>query len=625
MPAEKGTLLHLFQARVKEQPAKTALLERRGDAWRPTTWKEWDARARALAAALIEDGVAPDEHVAIFAYSRREWVEADVAIMMAGARTVTIYHNVGRETVGHILADSRPAVVIAEGPLQIRNLFGADGRPLHAVRRIVYLEDRQTPAAKPGQPAPRELGLSEALPEGARGLAVAYETFLERGARSLAAQGVELERRIASLTPNSITKIVYTSGTTGEPKGAMLSHRNCASVVAGVDRIIGIVPGDIDLMFLPLAHVYAQLAYHAQLQIGFTIAFARSMLTAVEDAASVHPDFFCTVPRLFEKIHAGAMAQIERGSIVKRAVFDWAMDVGTRRSRVLQARGEVPRLLALQGAIADKLVFSKLKDTLGGRLRVVVSGGAACPRHLLEFFHAAGVQIIEGYGMTEGASLTNANRIAHYKFGTVGPAIDGIDVEIADDGEILIRGPGIMSGYLNKPDDTAEVLDAGGWLHTGDVGVLDEDGFLTITDRKRDIIITSGGKNIAPAPIEERLSRSRLVAQALVFGDGKPYLVALFTLDKEQVEKFAAEKGLAAKGEALAADPAVRAAIDADVRAVNATLDQYATVKRFAVLPHEFSIDKGEVTPSLKLRRKVISSRYRELLESLYGGESARR
>jgi long-chain acyl-CoA synthetase len=625
MPAERGTLLHLFQSRVKDHPAKTALLELRGDTWRPTTWREWDSRARSLAAALIDDGLQPDEHVAIFCYSRREWVEADIAVMMAGARTVTIYHNVGRETVNHILADSRPAVVIAEGPLQIRNLFEKGDLVAKSIRRIVHVEERQMPAAKPGQPSPREVGLAETLPDTHRDLAVAYETYLERGTRSLQRQSVELERRIASVSPNAITKIVYTSGTTGEPKGAMLSHRNCATVVDSVDRILGIVPGDVNLMFLPLAHVYAQLAYHSQLQIGFTVAFARSMLTALEDAASLHPDFFCTVPRLFEKIHAGTMAQVERGSIVKRAVFDWAMDIGTRRSRVLQAREEVPRLLAIQAAIADKLVFSKLKDALGGRVRLVVSGGAACPRHLLEFFHAAGIQIIEGYGMTEGAALTNANRMSHYKFGTVGSAIDGVDVEIADDGEILVRGPGIMAGYLNKPEDTAEVLDAGGWLHTGDIGVLDEDGFLTITDRKRDIIITSGGKNIAPTPIEERLARGRLVSQALVFGDGKPYLVALFTMDKEQVEKFASENSLAAKGEALAADPTVRAAIDAEVRAVNATLDQYATIKRFALLPHEFSIDKGEVTPSLKLRRKVISSRYRELLESLYGGEPSRR
>jgi len=398
----------------------------------------------------------------------------------------------------------------------------------------------------------------------------------------------------------------------------MLSQRNCASVVDNVDRLLGVLPGDVMLLSLPLAHVYAQLAYHAMLRIGFTTAFARSMLTSVEDAESVRPDFFCTVPRLFEKVHAGAMAQVDKGSVVKRAVFDWAMEVGYRKSRLLQAREPVPAFLSIKASIADTLVFHKLKARLGGRVRMIVSGGAACPRHLLEFFHAAGIQIIEGYGMTEGASLTNANRIDHYKFGTVGPAIDDVDVQIADDGEILVRGPGIMSGYLNKPADTAESIDAGGWLHTGDVGVLDADGFLTITDRKKDLIITSGGKNIAPAPIEGKLVQSRFVAQAIVFGDGRQYLVALLTMDREYAEAFAAEKGLSARGDALAADPAVRAAIDADVAKVNAALDSFATVKRFAVLPTEFSIDKGEMTPSLKLRRKVISSRYKELLESLY-------
>jgi len=617
MAAAKGTLLHLFQQRLREHPAKAALLQRRGDVWKPTTWKEWDARSRSFAAALIDDGVAPGEHVAIFSYSRREWVEADVAIMMAGARTVTIYHNVGRETVEHILKDSGATVVIAEGPLQIQGMFASGSAPA-SVRRIVYLEDRQTPSARAGRPAPCEVGLFEALPEAHRSLAIAYEAYLEKGEKSLSRHGVELERRIATMDPEDIAKVVYTSGTTGEPKGAMLSHGNCASVVDNVDRILGVLPGDVALMSLPLAHVYAQLAYHAALRIGFTTAFARSMLTSVEDAESVRPDFFCTVPRLFEKVHAGAMAQVDKGSVLKRAVFDWAMEIGYRKSRIQQARESVPAFLSLKASIADRLVFGKLKARLGGRVRMIVSGGAACPRHLLEFFHAAGIQIIEGYGLTEGASLSNANRIKHYKFGTVGPAIDDTDVQVADDGEILVRGPGVMKGYLNRPDDTAEAIDAAGWLHTGDVGVLDEDGFLTITDRKKDIIITSGGKNIAPGPIETKLVQSRFVSQALVFGDGRPFLVALLTMDREHVEGFAAEKGIAATGDALAADPTVLAAIDADVLKLNATLDSFATVKRVAVLPTEFSIDKGEVTPSLKLRRKVISSRYRELLESLY-------
>jgi long-chain acyl-CoA synthetase len=620
MAAAKGTLLQLFQQRLREHPAKTALLERRGDTWKPTTWKEWDARARSLAAALIDDGVAPGEHVAIFSYTRPEWVEADVAVMMAGACTVTIYHNVGRETVEHILKDSGATIVIAQGPLQIQSMFAGGALP-PSVRRIVYLEERGTPLARPGQPAPREVTLAEALPEAHGGLAVAYGAYLERGAQSLARHGVELERRIATLDPADIAKVVYTSGTTGEPKGAMLTHRSCAAVVDNVDRILGILPGDVTLLSLPLAHVYAQLSYHTALRIGFTTAFARSMLTTVEDAESVRPDFFCTVPRLFEKIHAGTMAQIDKGSFIKRAVFDWAMEIGVRRSRLLQARQGVPGFLKVQASIADKLVFRKLKARLGGRVRMIVSGGAACPRHLLEFFHAAGIQIIEGYGMTEGASLSNANRIDYYKFGTVGPAIDDTDVQVADDGEILVRGPGVMKGYLNRPDDTAEAIDAAGWLHTGDVGVIDEDGFLTITDRKKDIIITSGGKNIAPAPIEAKLVQSRFVSQALVFGDGRPFLVALVTVDREYAEGFAAQNGLAARGEALAADPTVRGAIDADIRGVNGTLDSFATVKRFAVLPNEFSIDKGEMTPSLKLRRKVISGRYRELLERLYEAE----
>jgi long-chain acyl-CoA synthetase len=602
--AAEGTIVGLFLERVTEAGDRPALLENRAGQWVSFGWKEWERRARAVAAALVEEGVRPGDHVVIFSYSRRQWVEADLGILMTGARTVTIYHNVRAETARHILAHCGATIVFAEGPHQVESMFPApDALPPDRIRRVVCFDD--------------------VAPNAHRDLFTPYEEFLAGGERALAERPSMLDPRIEGLKPVDVAKIIYTSGTTGEPKGAMLTHRNFLSVTRSLDRIIDIHPTDVCLLFLPLAHVYAQLTYHAALQIGFTLAFSRSMLTAVEDAGAVKPHFFTSVPRLFEKVHAAAMSQVESTSGIRRAIFGWAQGVGTRAS-ARKVMGQAPgALLGAQGWVADKLVFGKLKARLGGRIRFMVSGGAPLPRHVLEFFHAAGLPILEGYGMTENASISHANRSSRIRFGTVGLPIPGVETRIAEDGEILTRGEGTMHGYLNAPEATAEAIDVDGWLHTGDVGQIDAEGFLTITDRKKEIIVTSGGKNVAPAPIEALLGRSPFVSQALVHGDGRKFLSALLTLDSDYVRSWASDRGIDGRElEVLVADPRLRAAMEAEVEAVNRMLDPFQTIKAFAVLPRDFSIDAGEMTPSLKLRRRAIEKKHRELLDGLYPPDS---
>jgi long-chain acyl-CoA synthetase len=624
MPSHE-TILGLFLERVREAPRRPALMEHARDRWIQHGWGDWHDRSRALAAALLAEGVGVGDPVAIHSYSRRQWVEADIAVQMAGAVTVTVYHNLRPESVRYILEDSKAAIVFAEGPVQLQCLLGGERPALpERVRKVVCILERQAPPARPGEDPPAELRVEDVVPAKRRHLVVPFEEFLEQGRARLEEHRLELDRRIDAATPERLAKVVYTSGTTGEPKGAMLTGRSLTSVVAHIGEDLGIRSEDLCLLFLPLAHVYAQLTYHAALRCGFTLAFARSMLTAVDDAQAVRPDFFTSVPRLFEKIHAGVLAQVEQASPVKRGIFGWATGVGGRVSALRQKGGRATGLLGLQAKVADRLVFSKLKARLGGRLRFVVSGGAPIPKHLLEYFHAADIMIVEGYGMTENSSLSNYNRLDGYRFGTVGRPVPGVEVTIAADGEILVRGPNVMTGYLNKPEDTAEAIDGEGWLHTGDIGFIDEDGFLTITDRKKDLLVTSGGKNVAPAPIEAALTRSRFVSQAVVFGDRRKFLVALLTIDQEYAAQWAADNGLAARGEELAAEPRLREAVTADVAAVNRALESFSSVKDFAILPREFTMDRGEVTPSLKLRRRVIEERWRATIDGMYPPESGR-
>ncbi len=609
-----------FLSLVAKCPDKAALMEREGNHWVSQSFREWYQRSRAVASALIQDGVNARDSVAIFSYSRREWLESDMGILMCGAQTATIYQNLSRDTVHHILRDSEARVVFAEGPIQLRSIFGEnkDAELPPALKRIVYFQNTQVPPHREGKPAPPALSLVETVPDSRKSMVIAFEDYIRCGEIELETLQDVLKERLAGIFASDVAKVVYTSGTTGIPKGALLTHQNLTSVTRNLPDTLKLNENEKTLLFLPLAHVYAQLVYHAQMRIGFTVAFASSMLTAVDDAESLQPDFFVSVPRLFEKIFAGVLEQVEKGGHLKKRIFKWALDVGSRVSRLMQANLPLPATLAVQASLAHRLIFSKLQKRLGGKVRMMISGGAPLQKEIIEFFHAAGLLIIEGYGMTENASLSHHNRIDNYRFGTVGLPLDDTEVLIADDGEILVRSPGVMKGYLNLPEDTAATIDEGGWLHTGDIGTVDSEGFLCITDRKKDIIVTSGGKNIAPAPIEAMLSRLKYVSHAVVFGNKRKFLTALLTLDMESANAWAIANEQPSTMDELAKNPAFLSVIETEIMAMNRKLEQYETIKKFAIVPREFSIAGGEVTPSLKLRKKIIAERYGHLIDELY-------
>jgi long-chain acyl-CoA synthetase len=415
-----------------------------------------------------------------------------------------------------------------------------------------------------------------------------------------------------SIGEDDLLMIVYTSGTTGPPKGCMMLHRNYAAVVEALDRIEDFHrAGERCLLFLPLAHTYAQLSLYSAAYAGYAIAFCPDMTRIVDAITVVRPEAMPSVPRVYEKVHGAVLAQFDAATGAKRKLIEWAMRVGRESSRRLQAAEALPPGLALRRRIADKLVYSKVKAKLGGNLRFGVTGAAPISVEILEFFYALDIQILEGYGLTESASGCSVNRPHRYRFGTVGPILPGLEVRIDDDGEILIRGDNVFAGYFKDEEATRAALTEDGWLRTGDVGSIDEDGFLTITDRKKDIIVTAGGKNVAPQNIENELKTSKYVSQALAVGDRRPYLVALVTLDEAEAEKAGISGDPSASQEA-------RELVQGLVDSLNASRASYEQVKRFAILPRDLSADEGELTPTLKVRRRQVEVNWAATIDELY-------
>jgi long-chain acyl-CoA synthetase len=429
-----------------------------------------------------------------------------------------------------------------------------------------------------------------------------------RGRDFAAANPKALEQARGAVSENDVFTYIYTSGTTGPPKACMITHRNYYEMVGCVDDVPEFIgTDDVILLYLPLAHNFGRCMHLLAGYVGCSIAFCPDPLRVGEAAQQVKPTVMPSVPRVFEKVHTAVQASFDEATGVKRRLIDWALGVGRRVSELRQRGEPVPRGLALQHRLADRLVYSKVKERLGGRLRLPISGGAPLAKEIAEFFHSIDILIVEGYGQTECTTASNVNMPTNFRFGTVGPAIPRIEVRTADDGEILVRGPNIFAGYYKDEESTREVLDDEGWLHTGDVGHID-DGFLTITDRKKDIIVTAGGKNVAPQNIENELKASKYISQALVIGDRRPYLTALITLDE-------AAKGLS--------DP--RRLIEDVVDELNADKASFEQVKRFAVLDRDFSAEQDEVTPTLKLKRKVVAEHFAKEIEELYAVASPAR
>ncbi len=547
-------------------------------------------RIRAVAKGLVACGVEPGDRVALMSHTRLEWVVIDMAILSAGAVTVPVYETSSAEQVAWILEDSEAVVAIVETE-EMRAVY--ESICDHA-------------------PNCRQVFTIDTAGDGA-GLAT-LETL---GAE---VDDGEVDRRASALGPHDIATVIYTSGTTGRPKGCVLTHGNlCANVAQTVDAIGAEVrPDDVGLLFLPLAHSLTKGNLLFSLEMDVPTGFATDISHLAEELGMVHATVIAGVPRVFEKVFNSA--QHTAHTTHKGPIFDRAASVAVRWSKE-HHRGDVRPWTALEHALFERLVYGKLRHALGGGMRLAFSGGSPLGERLTHFFDGIGVQIFEGYGLTETSPTLTINRPGAWRPGSVGRPLAGTTIRIADDGEILAQGPQVFTGYWRNPDATAEVIDAGGWFHTGDIGELDDDGFLRITGRKKDLIVTAAGKNVAPAPLEDRLRAHPLVSQAVVVGDQRPFVAALITIDEEAFVDWAAEEGIAARSVAEAVDsPELRAAVRAAVDEANLSVSRAESIREFSILPRDLTIDAEELTPTLKVRRSVVHHRYQPAIDSIYEG-----
>ena len=566
----------------------TAYLVEEADGWREVSWDEAAERVDLLANGLLARGVQKGEAFGLLARNTLEWALLDFALAHVGAVGAAIYANSSPRDTQYVLEHSEAVGVVCEDDAQ-RQKVETGGATLPSLRHVLTFAD--LPALEDEGRAYRE-----AHPEA-------------------------LDEAVAAIDEEDLFTFIYTSGTTGPPKGCMIRHRNYyAMVTSGDDLPQRPHPGDVMLLYLPLAHNFGRLMHLAGPYQGYTIAFLADPLEVARAIPEVRPSILPSVPRVYEKVHSAVTASFAEATGVKRRLIDWALDVGRRESALRREHRPVPRALALQRLLADRLVFSKVKERLGGRLRLPISGGAPLAPEIAELFDALGVSIIEGYGLTECTTAATTNRSDNYRFGTVGQALPGFELRLADDGELLIRSETVFAGYFKEPEATAEVLDGDGWLRTGDIATIDDDGFVTITDRKKDIIVTAGGKNIAPQNLENDLKTSRFVSQALVVGDRRPYPAALITLDPVEIGKWASEQGLDGDLSSLSRDPRVVELMSSVVEDVNRDRSRYEQLKRFAILERDFEMERGEVTPTLKLRRGVVLDHFAEAVEGLYDG-----
>jgi long-chain acyl-CoA synthetase len=595
-PAE-GTLARMFWSRVERSGGEPAQMVKRGGRWETLDWSRVGAAVRELALGLLALGLRPGEAVAVLSRSRAEWVQADFAIFSAGGVTVPIYPSVTAEQVAYVVNDAEARLLLVEDAEQLAKVLQVRGRMAGLARIVVMEGDEDQDPTRLGWEALRRLGRDRAGDFGAA-----------------------LAGRIAEADPQHVATIVYTSGTTGPPKGVVQTHANHLAMLGSVTRVAPARPGDVHVLFLPLAHSFGRLEAFMGVYLGLTTAFAESLDKLGDDIREVRPHFLVAVPRVFEKVHARILADVQAGSRARRAVFAWAMRVGRQVADRRAAGRPVPASLTVRHRLAHRLVFARLAAALGGRLRFAVSGGAALSSEIAAFFHAAGILILEGYGLTESCPVLTFNRLDRFRFGSVGLPVPGVEIRLAADGEILARGPNVaMRGYWKRPEESAATFGADGWLRTGDIGRLDADGFLFITDRKKDLIVTSGGINIAPQTVESLLRSDPFISQALVYGDGRPYPVALVTVDPEAAAALARSRGsLWTDPARLSGLPEVRARVERIVAEANARLQSYARIKRFAVLPAELTEEAGEVTPTQKLKRKQVAAKYADVLAALY-------
>lgn len=568
--------------------------------WQSYTWNEALSRVRVIALGLLSLGIQQGDRIAIFSSNRVEWNLVDWANICIGALTVPIYSSSILSQVLHILGHAEPTVLFIESMQRLKNIDLLHSS-LSRVKFIILIEAGDQNFDPVGDKKVFSLG------------------ELQQMGRLYGKEHEELFDRLAhSLRPEDDLTIIYTSGTTGEPKGVLTTHTQYLSVIDAVDLAIPSTDQDVTLHFLPSAHSFGRLEHFMTIAKGYTCAYARSVETVAKDLRTIHPTILFSVPRIYENAYRRIWSRIERADALRRRIFRWGVSIGETYSRCLREGQSVAWYLRVAHELANRLVFSKIHSAFGGRLRLAISGGGALAPEIAEFFHALGLLTLEGYGLTETATVSHVNHPDHFKFGTVGLPLKGVECRIASDGEILLRGPNIFKGYYRDLMATEEAIDLEGWFHTGDIGEIDEDGFLIVTDRKKDLIVTSGGKKVAPQKIENLLKTDPLINQVMVVGDRHRHLLALISLNHEQIIERARGKGLEfSSSEETISHPWVISLIRERVQEKNKELAPFEKVRNFCLLAHDLTVEKEELTPTLKLRRQVVMERYKGLIEEM--------
>ncbi len=585
----------LFLDRVQASSDREAYRYPVGDQWEPVTWREAGDRVTRLAAGLVALGVEPQQRVGIMSSTRYEWILADLAVMCAAAATTTVYPSTLADESAYILADSESVVVFAEDDGQIAKLKEKKAELPH-LRKVVTFD-----GATDGDWV---INLAE----------------LEKlGEQLLTEQPDLVDERVESTTPESLATLIYTSGTTGRPKGVRLTHAAWTYEGAAIQALDILDENDLQYLWLPLAHSFGKVLLSTQLACGFPTAVDGRVDKIIENLAVVKPTFMGAAPRIFEKAHGRIVTMQANEGGPKEKIFKAAFAVGRQvKSRELEGRS-VPPHLKVANAVFDRLVFAKIRERFGGRVRFFISGAAALNRDVAEWFHVAGILILEGYGLTETSAGSAVNHPDDYRFGSVGLVFPGTEFKVAEDGEILIKGPGVMEGYHNLPEQTAETLDADGWLHTGDIGEITESGHVRITDRKKDLFKTSGGKYIAPSAIESQFKAiCPYASQFMVHGAERNYCVALVTLDADALAGWAEQNGKSGSYAELVTMPEVQEMVQGYVDELNRRLNRWETIKKWILLDHDLSVESGELTPSMKVKRKVVEENHKKALDALY-------
>ena len=591
------SVARMFVDRVAATPNAEAFRYLPNGEWATVTWRNIGDRVNLVAAGLISLGIRPEERVALASGTRYEWVVVDFGILAAGAATTTVYPTTNADDVAYIVANSGSRIVVAEDQTQVDKLR-SHRDDLPAVETVVIIDG-----------------------EGDGEWVISLAELEHRGKLLLEESPTVVSDRIDAIRPDQLATLIYTSGTTGKPKGVRLLHESWTYTATAMDSLGVLSDKDLNYLWLPLSHAFGKVMLALPLVIGFPTVIDGRVDKIVENLAVIRPTIMGAVPRIFEKVHGRINEMMVKEGGFKKTMFDWAVGVGLQVSRARQAGHSVSPLLAAQQKVADMLVLSKIRDRFGGRLRFFISGSAALDRDIAQWFDAIGVVVLEGYGLTETSAASSLNRPSAYRFGTVGWTLPQTDVKIAQDGEILLKGPGIMNGYHDMPEATAETIEPDGWFHTGDIGELDAEGFLRITDRKKDMFKTSQGKYVAPSAISAQFKGiCPFASEIIVYGEGKPYCVALVSLDADGLKDWAAANGLGDKsfGE-VARDAKTREAVEGYVEELNKHLNRWEQVKRFTIIDRELTVENGDLTPSLKLKRKVVVDSYHDKIDALYG------